>query len=130
MDAGATGAGRGVSRQSINSIERNRYVPSLELALIFARSSSVPPMKFSVGGESMIHPILSRIPILRKFVDERFLEHRRRSTSLAGIACLMAVALFEYRLFVNHIVSWDLLAVASAMAVVKIAMMLWYRCID
>ena len=27
----------GVSRQSINSIERNRYVPSLELALTFAR---------------------------------------------------------------------------------------------
>jgi putative transcriptional regulator len=27
----------GVSRQSINSIERNRYVPSLSLALTFAR---------------------------------------------------------------------------------------------
>lgn len=27
----------GVSRQSINSIERDRYVPSLELALRFAR---------------------------------------------------------------------------------------------
>ena len=27
----------GVSRQSINSIERNRYVPSLMLALAFAR---------------------------------------------------------------------------------------------
>ena len=27
----------GVSRQSINSIECNRYVPSLELAMIFAR---------------------------------------------------------------------------------------------
>jgi len=27
----------GVSRQSINSIERNRYVPSLVLALLFAR---------------------------------------------------------------------------------------------
>jgi putative transcriptional regulator len=27
----------GVSRQSINSIERNRYVPSLVLALTFAR---------------------------------------------------------------------------------------------
>ena len=27
----------GVSRQSINSIERDRYVPSLELALGFAR---------------------------------------------------------------------------------------------
>ena len=26
-----------VSRQSINSIERNRYVPSLELALAFGR---------------------------------------------------------------------------------------------
>jgi len=27
----------GVSRQSINSIERQRYVPSLPLALLFAR---------------------------------------------------------------------------------------------
>jgi len=27
----------GVSRQSVNSIERERYVPSLELALTFAR---------------------------------------------------------------------------------------------
>lgn len=27
----------GVSRQSINSIERNRYVPSLPLALTFSR---------------------------------------------------------------------------------------------
>ena len=27
----------GVSRQSINSIERNRYIPSLPLALTFAR---------------------------------------------------------------------------------------------
>ena len=32
----------GVSRQSINSIERNRYVPSLELALIFARIFDCP----------------------------------------------------------------------------------------
>jgi putative transcriptional regulator len=30
-------AATGVSRQSINSIERNRYVPSLTLALTFAR---------------------------------------------------------------------------------------------
>lgn len=27
----------GVSRQSINSVERNRYIPSLELALQFGR---------------------------------------------------------------------------------------------
>ncbi|MEO8431128.1 MAG: helix-turn-helix transcriptional regulator [Acidobacteriota bacterium] len=32
----------GVSRQSINSIERDRYVPSLELALIFARLFARP----------------------------------------------------------------------------------------
>jgi len=32
----------GVSRQSIISIERNRYVPSLELALTFARIFALP----------------------------------------------------------------------------------------
>jgi putative transcriptional regulator len=32
----------GVSRQSINSIERNRYVPSLELALTFGRVFEAP----------------------------------------------------------------------------------------
>ena len=32
----------GVSRQSINSIERNRYVPSLELALTCAKIFSCP----------------------------------------------------------------------------------------
>jgi len=32
----------GVSRQSINSIERNRYRPSLELALTFARIFGCP----------------------------------------------------------------------------------------
>ena len=32
----------GVSRQSINSIERSRYVPSLELGLEFARVFECP----------------------------------------------------------------------------------------
>jgi putative transcriptional regulator len=32
----------GVSRQSINSIERHRYVPSLPLALAFARVFKCP----------------------------------------------------------------------------------------
>jgi putative transcriptional regulator len=32
----------GVSRQSINSIERDRYVPSLPLALIFAQVFKCP----------------------------------------------------------------------------------------
>ena len=72
--------------------------------------------------------ILSKVPFLGKFVDERFLEHRRRSTSIAGIAaCLVALALFEYRFFVNHFWSWDLLAVAITMVVIKMSMMVWYR---
>jgi putative transcriptional regulator len=32
----------GVSRQSINSIERGRYIPSLPLALLLARVFDVP----------------------------------------------------------------------------------------
>lgn len=32
----------GVSRQSINSIECNRYTPSLPLALLFARAFHLP----------------------------------------------------------------------------------------
>jgi hypothetical protein len=79
----------------------------------------------------MNHPILSRIPILGKFVDERFLAHRLRSSSFAGIAgCLVAVGIFEYRFIFQHVLSWDLLAFASTMAAVKIAMMLWYGCTD
>ena len=76
----------------------------------------------------MTNHILSKVPILGKFVDERFLEHRRRSTSIAGIAaCLVAIGLFEYRFFINHIWSWDLLVVALTMVAVKVAMMVWYR---
>ncbi len=75
----------------------------------------------------MSHP-LSRVPVLGKFVDERFLEHRRRSTGAAGIVgALLAVVLFEYRLFHDHRVSWDLLSVALLMVLVKMGMMVWYR---
>jgi len=75
----------------------------------------------------MTHP-LSKVPILGKFVDERFLEHRRRSSSTAGIitACL-AIVLFEYRFFVNHIWSWDLLAIALVFILIKMSMFTWYR---
>ncbi len=76
----------------------------------------------------MTHPILSRIPLFGKFVDERFLEHRRRSTSMAGIVGgLVALLLFEYRIFHDHIISWDLLAVALAMVTAKLSLMIWYR---
>lgn len=79
----------------------------------------------------MTHPILSRIPILGRFVDERFLEHRRRSSSQAGIftACL-TVVLFEYRYFHDHMWSWDLLALVLVFLVLKMSLFTWYRCND
>lgn len=79
----------------------------------------------------MNHPILSRIPFLARFVDERFLEHRRKSSSLAAIAgVLVAGAAFEYRLIAQHVISWDLFAVLLVMAVVKMGMFAWYRAND
>jgi hypothetical protein len=75
----------------------------------------------------MTEPISSRVSMLRRFVDERFLEHRRRSTSAAGFtACFAAIALFEYRVYNNHIWNWDLLAVALIFVVIKLLMRLWY----
>ena len=79
----------------------------------------------------MTPSILSRVPIFGKFVDERFLEHRRRSTSLAGIfGVCVAGAIFYYHLFVHHTVDWGLVSVITAMAVVKISAMIWYRMHD
>ena len=76
----------------------------------------------------MTHPVLSRIPILNKFVDERFLDHRRRSSSIAGIlSAVLAVALFEYRFFADHIWSWDLFAIALTFVVVKMSLFTWFR---
>jgi hypothetical protein len=71
------------------------------------------------------------IPILNKVVDERFLNHRLRSTSLAGIVgALVAIGLFEYRYFKSGVWSWDLLAVAITMVTVKLGAMVFYRLTD
>jgi len=76
----------------------------------------------------MTHPILSRIPFLGQFVDERFLEHRRRSTSVAAlVGVAVAGGLFEYRLIARHVLSWDLFAIVALMASSKLVMMIWYR---
>ena len=65
--------------------------------------------------------------LLGRLVDERFLEYRRRSTSVAGIlGGAFALLLFEWRLFVNHRLEWDLLAVGLVFVVVKLALMTWY----
>ena len=65
--------------------------------------------------------------IFSKWADERFLTHRLRSTSIAGVSGgVVAIALFEYRLLFQHVWSWDLLAVGITIAVVKLALMTWY----
>jgi hypothetical protein len=71
------------------------------------------------------------IPIPTGPPDERFLTHRLRSTSLAGvIGGLLAVGLFAYRYYIDNVWSWDLFAVATAMAAIKLSAMAWFRFTD
>ena len=61
--------------------------------------------------------------ILGVRIDERFLEHRRRSTSIACLAgAVVAYGLFLYRLLARHLLSWDLFAVIATMALGKIGL--------
>lgn len=72
-----------------------------------------------------------RIPILGKLLDERFLDHRRRSTSLAGIVtALLAIAWFEYLFWAKGVWSWELLTIALTFVGVKMAAMAWYMLTD
>jgi hypothetical protein len=72
-----------------------------------------------------------KLPVLGALIDERFLTHRLRSSSLAGIVGgLLTIALFEYRFYVNHFWSWDLFAVGVTIVGVKLAVMIWYRLTD
>ncbi|HEX9500815.1 MAG TPA: hypothetical protein VGA10_04105 [Thermoanaerobaculia bacterium] len=68
---------------------------------------------------------------MTSFIDERFLEHRRRSTSVAGIVGgIVAVGLWGYRYYFDHVLNWDLFAVAVTIAAVKVTLMIWYRVKD
>ena len=67
-------------------------------------------------------------PLLGNAIDERFLMHRLKSTSIAGVAAgTLAMGLFAYRYYVDHVWRWDLLSVGLTMAAVKWALMLWFR---
>lgn len=64
---------------------------------------------------------------MNALVDERFLDHRRRSTSAAGVTGgVLAILLFGYRYYFDHVWSWDLFAVGVTVVVIKLAMMAWY----
>ena len=68
---------------------------------------------------------------LSRTIDERFLAHRRQSTSIAGIiSAVLAVVLFEWRYFVDHHWNWDLLAIALTFVVVNLALMIFYYLTD
>jgi hypothetical protein len=71
-----------------------------------------------------------KLPVIGT-VDERFLNHRLRSTSMAGvIGGVFAILLFAYRFYIDHVWSWDLFAVAMTIVGVKLAVMVWYRMTD
>jgi hypothetical protein len=71
------------------------------------------------------------IPIPIGKPDERFLTHRLKSTSLAGvIGGVTAAGLFAWRYYIDHVWSWDLLAIAVTVVGVKLAAMAWYHFTD
>jgi len=69
--------------------------------------------------------------IVGRVIDERLLNHRLRSTSLAGIiGGVVALLLFAYRFYRGHVWSWDLFPVAATIVVVKLTALIWYRLTD
>jgi hypothetical protein len=65
--------------------------------------------------------------LLERLVDERFLAHRRHSTSVAGmIAAAFALLLFLWRHYADHVWSWDLFAVGALFVAIKLALMAWH----
>jgi hypothetical protein len=72
-----------------------------------------------------------KVPILGWTIDERFLMHRQRSTSIGGMAgVVVAGGFFFYDLIAHHVERWDLFAVVVTVALVKLAVLAWYRITD
>ncbi len=71
-------------------------------------------------------PFLGNVP--GRVVDERFLDHRRRSSTWALMTgALVSGGLAEYHLFHDHRIDWEMFAVLFAMVIVKLAALAWYR---
>ena len=65
------------------------------------------------------------------FLDERFFDRRRRSSSVGGIAGgVLAGGLFLYHLVVQHVIAWELFAVLLTIVAVKMGLMAWYYFTD
>jgi hypothetical protein len=66
-----------------------------------------------------------------RIIDERFWKHRVLAGCIAGlVGGIEADLLFTYRYLVNHVFSWDLLAVFFTIAAVGLVVMAWYRFTD
>ena len=70
-----------------------------------------------------------KLPILGT-IDERFLTHRLRSTSIGGLAAILVAAAFFFYNLTHHVLRWDLFAIVATAAVVKMGVMIWYRVRD
>jgi hypothetical protein len=71
------------------------------------------------------------VSILKRIVDERFLMHRQRSTSIAGMCtAALALCLFLYRHYTTGVWNLDLLVVGAGFAVIKLGLMTWYAFTD
>ena len=61
-------------------------------------------------------------------MDERYLMHRLRSTSLAGIAGAVALGAWTlYQYYAKNIFRWDLFIILMIIGLVKIVAMAYYR---
>jgi len=64
-------------------------------------------------------------------IDERFLMHRLRATSLASIVgVILTMGFFVYHWIHDHVWNWELFSIGLTMAVVKQGLMAYYRARD
>ena len=71
--------------------------------------------------------------LLRKgrLIDERFILHRYRSTSHAGVIVAVIMGAWSlYDLMAHDRMRWDFLALIGVMAATKLGFMAWYRLRD
>jgi len=70
-----------------------------------------------------------KLPILGT-IDERFLTHRLRSTSIGGLSAVLLTGIFFFYNLSHHVIRWDLFAIVATAGVVKVGVMIWYRLRD
>jgi hypothetical protein len=69
--------------------------------------------------------------VILRSIDERFIHHRYRATSHAAVVGgVLTGGLFLYYQLFEKTMRWDLAVILLAMAVTKIAAMLYYRYTD